>query len=274
MITYAWLFLGVLLSLLLLAGSFHLLARLGGTGLRVLSRLAEAPLLDAVVFLLTMGPAIAALVVWWLRLEGPAHALGLIGTSLAAQGLALIVWSKLHVLAHPEVRSGPRIVKSLNRAVGPLRNNFALWWTALAVPTFTIVRFTEYAVYPMLSWTIRLPRYNHAEWVNVSRHKFSGLVGYDLIWCLYCDWMTGIWSLGSEMLRNIESFWCPIRFSNPQKCENCRLDFPDVDGGWVKEDTNIAAAAALIDAKYPGPEGINGWLGHPVRLTHERKPIE
>ena len=35
--------------------------------------------------------------------------------------------------------------------------------------------------------------YKQAEWVNVSRTKFDGLVGHDLIWCLYCDWR---WSDG------------------------------------------------------------------------------
>ena len=37
------------------------------------------------------------------------------------------------------------------------------------------------------------------------------VIGHALIWCLYCDWMTGVWSLGTEMLRNVESFWYPIR---------------------------------------------------------------
>ena len=47
--------------------------------------------------------------------------------------------------------------------------------------------------------------------------KVEGLVGHDRIWCLYCDWMTGVWSLGTEMLRNVESFWCPLRFSSDAK---------------------------------------------------------
>jgi hypothetical protein len=274
MLIYAWFALGVVAFLLLSAGAFHALARMGAAGKGLLRKLAQAPLLDVVVFVLTMGPFIAAVVTWRVWMSGPLHFFGLAATAIAGQCLALIIWSKLHVWAHPEVKNGPRIVKSLNRAVGPLRNNFALWWTALAVPTFTVVRITEYLVYPMLSQVIRLPKYKNAEWVNVSRQKFTGLIGYDLIWCLYCDWMTGIWSLGSEMLRNIESFWCPIRFSSPEKCENCRIDFPDVDNAWVKENTDIAAAAALIDAKYPGPDGVNAWFGHPVRLTHERKSID
>jgi hypothetical protein len=101
------------------------------------------------------------------------------------------------------------------------------------VPIFAAARIGQYLVYPPLTWLVRLPKYNTAEWISVSRHKFEGLVGHDLIWCLYCDWMTGVWSLGTEMLRNVESFWCPIRFRSDKKCENCTLDFPDVDNGWA-----------------------------------------
>ncbi|MBK7405799.1 MAG: hypothetical protein IPJ41_14560 [Phycisphaerales bacterium] len=99
-----------------------------------------------------------------------------------------------------------------------------MWWTALAVPVFWVIRVAECIVYPPLTWLVRLPKYKPAEWVNVSRHKFEGLVGHDLIWCL-CDWMTGIWALGGEMLRNVETFWCPIRFDSAKKCENCKHDF-------------------------------------------------
>jgi hypothetical protein len=85
--------------------------------------------------------------------------------------------------------------------------------------------------------------------------------------------MTGVWSLGSEMLRNIESFWCPIRFRSDLKCDNCKLDFPDVDGAWVPFDSDIATAAAKAQEMYPGPNGVNGWFGHPTRLTHEGQSL-
>jgi hypothetical protein len=100
--------------------------------------------------------------------------------------------------------------------------------------------------------------------VNVSRHKFCGLVGHDLIWCLYCDWMTGVWSLGTEMLRNVESFWCPIRFDSEKKCANCAIDFPDVDGGWVPAGATIADAAATVERMYGS--GQAGWFGHGSRV--------
>jgi hypothetical protein len=124
-------------------------------------------------------------------------------------------------------------------------------------------------VYPPLTWLVRLPRYRSSEWVNVSRQKFDGLVGHDLIWCLYCDWMTGVWSLGTEMLRNVESFWCPIRFASPEKCANCRVDFPDIEGGWVAADGEMADVVGVLTDRYPGPKGDNAWFGHPTRLTVE-----
>src|SRR5207249_402395 len=112
---------------------------------------------------------------------------------------------------------GPRIVKFLNGAVGRWRNHGALLVTLVAAPGFWLVRIHEVILYPFLIWFLNFPRYREAEWINVSRQKFDGLVGHDLIWCLYCDWMTGVYSLGAEMLRNVESFWCPIRFYEGKK---------------------------------------------------------
>jgi len=107
----------------------------------------------------------------------------------------------------------------------------------------------------------------------VSRQKFHGLVGHDLLWCLYCDWMTGVYALGAEILRNVESFWCPIRFADGKKCDNCKLDFPDVHGGWVAPDATMATSwdhgkdvrcvgdrGAAADQRHP-------WFGHPMRMT-------
>ena len=100
---------------------------------------------------------------------------------------------------------------------------------------------------------------------TTSRESFDGLVGHDLIWCLYCDWMTGVYSLGAEMLRNVESFWCPIRFYEGKKCENCNVDFPDINGGWVKADGNMQDVENVMEEKYGS--GERAWFGHPVRLT-------
>lgn len=262
-----------------LALLFHVLARLGSLGRAINDACAKAPLLDVVVFAFTHGPWVAAGVVWW-RAEAGGGAMSLLAylvAAIAAQGVSLVIWSWGHELSRPGVRRGPRIVSTLNRRVGWFRNHAAVWWTALAVPIFTLIRCAQYVVYPPLTWLVRLPRYRDADWVNVSRQKFDGLVGYDLIWCLYCDWMTGVWSLGSEMLRNVESFWCPIRFNSPEKCENCRIDFPDVASTWVPPTPagDMGQVADLLANQYPGPGGVNAWHGHPVRLTvkgREKKP--
>jgi hypothetical protein len=127
-----------------------------------------------------------------------------------------------------------------------------------------LIRLAQVLVYPILIWTVDFPSYKQGDWVNVSRHKFAGLIGYDLIWCLYCDWMTGVYSLGAEMLRNVESFWCPIRFYDGKKCENCTLDFPDIDQGWVAADKDMQAVNQLLNEKYTNQPPAS-WFGHPSR---------
>ncbi len=281
-------FLITLAILLASAIFFHILVRLGSFGQRACDACAKAPLLDLIVFYFCHAPHIAAVVVWW-NAHGPkpmvtfapggraeqswegaypvAHLAVLLLISIAAQVATLVLWSWFHEALNPGIRKGPRIVSTLNRRVGWFRNHAAVWWTALAVPLFTLIRLAEIFLYPPLHWLVRLPKYNTAEWINISRQKFSGLVGYDLIWCLYCDWMTGVWSLGSEMLRNVESFWCPIKYTSPEKCEKCCIDFPDIEGGWVDAKGNIADVAKVLEEKYPGPNGDNGWFGHPSRAT-------
>jgi hypothetical protein len=194
--------------------------------------------------------------------------------AVAAQITALLLWIIAHELAHPKARNGPRIYSTLDGITGRFRNHFAVWWTGLAVPAFWVVRFNEYIVYPVLTWTVRLPKYRSAEWVNISRHRFEGLVGYDLIWCLYCDWMTGVWSLGGEMLRNVESFWCPIRFYSDKKCENCKVDFPDIEHGWAPANATMQEVTALLEEKYQSSGAVKPWFGHPARLTVEGAAIE
>ena len=139
-------------------------------------------------------------------------------------------------------------------------------------PVFWLVRLGEVLAYPLLTLTVRLPAYAQGEWVSVSRQKFAGLVGHDLVWCLYCDWMTGVWALGSEMLRNVESFWCPIRFRSDKKCANCSIDFPDVDGGWVAADATMADVTRTWQSRYGGP-GDHAWFGHPLRVTVNGRPV-
>ncbi len=253
--------LGVAVVSAILGGAaiLHLIPKLGGVGRAMSPAFCRAPGVDVVLLYFIVGPWIAGPVVagWWGLLVG-----------VIAQYAALLIWIALHELAHPGARKGPRIHSTMRRLVGGWRNHFAVWVTSLAVPAFWVVRAAEVFLYPVLTWTVRLPTYRHAEWVAVSRHKFEGLVGYDLIWCLYCDWMTGVWSLGGEMLRNVESVWCPFRFYSEKKCANCRIDFPDIEGGWVPADGAMADVARVLEEKYPRDEG-NSWYGHPVRVTRE-----
>lgn len=218
--------------------------------------LARAPLLDVVVSILTWGPWVVGIAVdGWLGLAGV----------IGGQAIALASWVLMHEATHQRARRGPRIVKVLNRIVGRAPNHLALWISLIALPGFLVIRIAETLLYPPLRWLLDFPKYRHGDWVNVSRQKFEGLVGHDLIWCLYCDWMTGVYALGGEMLRNVESFWCPIRFYDEKKCENCRIDFPDIDGGWVPAEGTMTDVASTLETMYAG--GNREWYGHPARLT-------
>lgn len=264
-----------LAAVLVGAAMLHLIPRLGPPGKALAAWLCRAPGLDVMITYFTVAPMFAG-AYFGVRLlsgtpEEPASPwlAALLGFLAAVLGqiAAVCVWTVLHELANRKHLKGPRIVHTLNRKVGRVRNHAAVWWTALAVPLFWFVRLAEYIVYPPLTWLIRLPKYNTADWVNVSRQKFDGLVGHDLIWCLYCDWMTGVWSLGGEMLRNVETFWCPIRFDSSKKCDNCQHDFPDVAERWTPSNSNMAEVVRRLDENYPGPNGDNSWWGHPARLT-------
>ncbi len=68
------------------------------------------------------------------------------------------------------------------------------------------------------------------------------------------------------MLRNVESFWCPIRFYDGKKCANCVVDFPDIDGGWVPADGTMQDVEQVLKEQYE-TDGPRAWFGHPVRMT-------
>lgn len=249
---------GSVVSLLAVCLVLHLLPRLGAPGKRTSDWLCVAPGIDLVLFIFTVVPPAAG----WIVRGWP----GFLGAVLG-QYAALLVWTAAHELTNLGTRGGPRLYRVHHRMFGFVRNLSALLATTLAVPLFIHVRLAQLLVYPLLSLLVELPRYNAREWVSVSRHKFSGLVGHDLVWCLYCDWMTGVWSLASEMLRNVESFWCPIRFLDAAKCDNCKQDFPDVASGWVDAAGNVGDAVRVLEARYERANpGSNAWYGHPVRL--------
>ncbi len=241
----------------LLAYGLTFAHRAGPVGREVAAACCRAPLLDLVVGVFTWAPWVVAYL-----------AVGKRGVPAAVIGevVALFVWIFGHEMIYREAVAGPRIVKVLNRTVGRWQNHLALWVTSAALPCFLLIRLAEAVAYPPLVWLLRFPKYDHAEWVNCSRQKFDGLVGHDLIWCLYCDWMTGVYALGGEMLRNVESFWCPIRYYDGKKCENCKVDFPDIDGGWVPATGTMADVAHTLKVMYDNG-GDRAWFGHPVRLT-------
>ncbi len=157
---------------------------------------------------------------------------------------------------------GPKLHQTLNKIVGYFRNHLALFFCLLALPVFLSIRAGQIIIYPLLRWTLRFPKYKDSDWINVSRYKFDGLVGHDMVWCLYCDWMTGLYALAGEMLRNVESFWCPIRFYEGKKCANCKLDFPDLEK-WVPADGKMQDVVDLLLEKYP-PESKadRTWFGY------------
>jgi hypothetical protein len=222
-------------------------------------------MLDLVVAALTWAPWVVSACVWgWAGFAG----------TLVGQFVALYVWAKGHELAHPSANRGPRIVKFINAAVGRWQNHLALWVTLIALPAFWAIRIIQITMWWTLVVLLDFPHYDQSEWVNVSRQKFEGLVGHDLIWCLYCDWMTGVYSMGAEMLRNVESFWCPIRFYNGKKCENCAVDFPDINNGWINDGT-MADVVSKMEEMYT--DGPRTWFGHPARrvdVTINGRPQE
>ena len=255
MYTFIWVFLAILGGETVLVLFLNLMPRLGWLGKDMAVILTKAPGLDVIVSLFLWVPwVIGGIIYGWLGLVA----------ALSAQFLVMQSWIFAHELAHRQTgKGGSRIHSFMNQQFSWWRNNLALWATALAVPVFFVIRFAEVFIYPILVWVLDFPDYKHSEWINVSRQKFQGLVGKDLIWCLYCDWMTGVYSLGAEMLRNVESFWCPIRFYDRKKCDNCKLDFPDIEGGWVATDGTMDDVEQLLKQKYGARQ--RSWFGHPDR---------
>jgi hypothetical protein len=252
---YLSLYLYLIVALLTGTIIIHLIPRLGTVGEKISDSLCHAPGVDLILAYFMLMPIIVGL-----SLEGW---IGL-GIALVAELSALWIWIIFHEIAHRDRWQEAKISRTMSRIFGTVQNHLAVWITALAIPCFWMVRFAEIIVYPPLTWLIKMPKYDAKDWVNVSRHKFEGLVGYDLIWCLYCDWMTGVWSLGTEMLRNVESFWCPIRFYSDKKCENCQIDFPDIAQGWVVADGKMEDVTQVLEEKYADADQA-AWYGHPCR---------
>lgn len=171
--------------------------------------------------------------------------------SIIGQLFVLYMFNLIHErVLNKQHKGGAKLYNTLNQIVGFTRNHLALLICLLALPIFLSIRLGQIFIYPLLRWTLRFPKYKASEWISVSRYKFNGLVGHDMVWCLYCDWMTGLHALTGEMLRNVESFWCPIRFYDGQKCDNCSLDFPDLNK-WVSSDAKVEDVRNLLLNQYP-----------------------
>ena len=215
-------------------------------------RITRAPLLDFFISLFTWMPWAAGYLLdgWHGVLAG-----------LLAQFLALHSFCLLDRAIRG--KKGPTLTGAQNKLLGTLRNQLALWMTTPAAVAFVLIRVVEIVFYPAVACLAKMPAYRNGDWVNLSRHKYDGLIGYDLLWCWYCDWMTGLWALGSEMLRNIESFWCPIRFHDEVKNKNALTDFPDI-AEWTPQDGTIEDAVRAFEEHYDGKRE-NSWWGHPDR---------
>ena len=68
------------------------------------------------------------------------------------------------------------------------------------------------------------------------------------------------------MLRNVESFWCPIRFYDGKKCENCQIDFPDIADGWVAPDGTMADVVQVLEEN-TSPDHPWSWFNHRDRIN-------
>lgn len=223
----------------------------------VTDKIAEAPWLDGFISLFTWLPWLAG--GWW-------HGWAGIVAAVIAQLLFLHAFCLVHRLLRG--RKGRTLTDAQGRVLGPVRNQLCLLVQTPAILAFVGIRAAQLLLYPPIAALGKLPTYRQGEWVNLSRHKYDGLIGYDLLWCWYCDWMTGLWCLGSEMLRNIESFWCPIQFQNPHKNKVAAIDFPDVKQ-WAPPDGTMEDAVRLIEKHYDGKRK-NSWWGHPDRDSEEK----
>jgi len=50
--------------------------------------------------------------------------------------------------------------------------------------------------------------------------------------------------LGTEMLNQVESFWCPLAFVDTEKCAKCAQFFEM--GQWAPSDTDAAGIKKVI----------------------------
>lgn len=210
----------------------------------------KAPLLDLVTSMFSWVPWVAC---FWL---GSWSSLGF---CLVAQIVSIEIFSFTHSTWHRY--RGPKIRDALNEIVGPWRNHSGLIVTLMILPIMWMIRLGQVTVYPLQVLGLGFPWYRHSDWISVNRQKFAGLVGHDLVWCLYCEWVLSIYALGGEMIRNNESWWCPIQFHDQNKCQLCVEQFPDIEH-WVKPEGTMQDAKDLLLSRYCPKKKPRAWYGY------------
>lgn len=182
-----------------------------------------------------------------------------LGICLLAQIVSLEIFSVSHTIFRRY--RGAKIRHALDEIVGPVRNHLGLLITLMILPIMWIIRVGQLTIYPLQVLTLGFPWYKHREWVSVSRQKFEGLVGHDLVWCLFCEWVLSIYSFGAEMIRNNESWWCPIQFHDQDKCAKCVGDFPDLNI-WVKPEGSMQEVKDHLLNRYCPKKKPRAWSGY------------
>lgn len=212
---------------------------------------------DATLAVFTIGPFIPGFAVAAVRHAGWAV---LLFGPLSAMVLYTFFWCVLDEMIRGEP-GGFHIRKYWIRRDGWVRY-LAGWLCFAAAPMFWQIRVSEIVLYPPLRWAWGFPHLRARDYIAFSRHKTRGLVGADYLYCLYCEWMTGVWSLGTEMLRHLESMWCPLRFNGREdQCERCSWTFPDIRQ-WASPEGGMPAVEQFLKLHYEGrPLGERSHLG-------------
>src|SRR2546422_8610367 len=63
-------------------------------------------------------------------------------------------------------------------------------------------------------------------------------------------------------------------FASGKKCDTCKLDFPDINGGWVAPEGTMGDVVTTLEKMYGAAvtahlprDQRHPWFGHPVRTT-------
>jgi len=145
-----------------------------------------------------------------------------------------------------------------------------LFGDAIVTPMFSLVRLAEIFVYPQLQWLVGFPRYSREWLMSPAISSRAGRSRSRLVFVLRLDDRRLV--AGNRNAAECRIVLVSHSFDNTKKCENCAIDFPDLDHGWVAADGNMAQVVETIEKEHAG--GHHEWFGHPVRLTMKGKEIE